>query len=131
MDTVLVCNNEYCQKGRLFKFENELSRAISYEEYWFRSLKIIKNRVEHLSESFVQYTRINVQRMKRWDKQIKISSDLYSRMTRIEDEIIFLAITETWCGDAAHSLPLFHKLEALNPKISFKILYPYSVPVVL
>lgn len=72
------------------------------------------------SESYLNYTKMNVQRMNRWDKTAKVSSELEQTITSIASSQIWLVITEGWCGDAAQSLPFIAKLAALNPLIELK-----------
>ncbi|MDR7129106.1 hypothetical protein J2X69_001441 [Algoriphagus sp. 4150] len=72
------------------------------------------------SESYLNYTKMNVQRMNRWDKTAKISTELDKVVTSISFPQVWLVITEAWCGDAAQSLPFIAKLAELNPLIKLK-----------
>lgn len=71
--------------------------------------------------SLVEYTRLNSRRMKRWDKTFKIPADADNALLKTEDSVLFLVITESWCGDAAPSLPIMNKLAENNDNISLKI----------
>ncbi|MEB2787056.1 thioredoxin family protein [Algoriphagus persicinus] len=73
------------------------------------------------SERNLNYTKMNVQRMKRWDKTAKISLQMEKVITAISSPQVWLLITEAWCGDAAQSLPYIAKLAALNPLIQLKL----------
>ena len=35
--------------------------------------------------------------------------------------MIWLVISEGWCGDAAHSLPVIHQIADLNPNIEMRV----------
>ena len=59
--------------------------------------------------------------MKRWDKTIKVSQDLQDRIAAFDEKITWLVITESWCGDAAHVLPVMNKITELNENIDFKV----------
>ncbi|TXE03253.1 thioredoxin family protein [Algoriphagus aquimarinus] len=72
------------------------------------------------SEGYLNYTKMNVQRMNRWDKMAKISPELDKIIASIASPQVWLVITEGWCGDAAQSLPFIAKLAALNPLIELK-----------
>jgi hypothetical protein len=72
------------------------------------------------SESYLDYTKMNVQRMNRWDKTAKISPELEKVVKSISSPQVWLVITEAWCGDAAQSLPFIAKLAELNPLINLK-----------
>lgn len=73
------------------------------------------------SESYINYTKMNVQRMNRWDKTAKISSELEQIVTSISSPQVWLVITEAWCGDAAQTVPFMAKLAELNPLITLKL----------
>lgn len=74
------------------------------------------------SEGYINYTKMNVQRMNRWDKMAKISSELEKIVTSISSPQVWLVITEAWCGDAAQSIPFIAKLAELNPLITLRFL---------
>lgn len=75
----------------------------------------------HSSEAMLNYTDMNIKRMAKWDKIVKIDDDLESRISKIEEPEIWLVITEGWCGDAAHSIPVINKLAQKNTKIDLRI----------
>lgn len=70
----------------------------------------------------INYTLLNDRRMKRWDKTIKISDEVKEKIAKKENKVTWLALTESWCGDAAHVMPVFNKLAELNNAIDFKVL---------
>jgi hypothetical protein len=74
------------------------------------------------SEEYLGYTRLNLQRMGRWNKTSKVSGPLELLMHKINKPQVWLLITEAWCGDGAQSIPHWAKLAALNPLISLKII---------
>lgn len=75
------------------------------------------------SESLINYTKLNNRRMKRWDKILKVPSDLVERIKTFNSKVTWLVITESWCGDAAHLLPVFNELASLNDSIDLKIVF--------
>jgi len=74
------------------------------------------------TEALINYTQLNDRRMKRWDKTLKISEELQEKIGNATKDITLLVLTESWCGDAAPSLPVMDKIASLNPNISLKIL---------
>lgn len=74
------------------------------------------------TEALIEYTQLNDRRMKRWDKTLKITEEDQERIASIDKKITFLVLTESWCGDAAPSMPVMNKIASLNPNISFKVL---------
>ena len=75
------------------------------------------------TESLINYTKLNNRRMMRWDKTLKVPTDLVEQIKAFNSKVTWLVITESWCGDAAHLLPVFNRLTSLNDKIDLKIVY--------
>lgn len=101
-----------------------IKRSMSYQDY--RTL--VKQLAEENSttgsdktEALANYTKLNDRRMKRWDKTIKVAGDTQLRIERFGESVTWLVITESWCGDAAHVMPVLNKLANLNDKIDFKV----------
>lgn len=105
--------------------EHSLPKAMSYEEY--------KNLVAKLAsegstsgpeqtESLINYTQLNDRRMKRWDKTFKIPESSKALVQQFSKKVIWLVLTESWCGDAAPTMPVMDKIAELNPNISLKVL---------
>lgn len=104
--------------------KNSLEKSMLYTEY--RSL--VKLLVEEnsttgddKSEAMVDFTKLNDRRMKRWDKTIKISEEAKNRIEAFENNVTWLLITESWCGDAAHIVPAINKVAELNDNINLRI----------
>ncbi|MFN1835913.1 thioredoxin family protein [Balneola sp. MJW-20] len=102
-----------------------LTRSLTYHEY--------SNLVEELyekgrttnddnTESQLNYTRLSIQRMNRWERKAILSEELISELTSIERPQIWLVLTEGWCGDAGQILPFIKKMSAENDLIELKLL---------
>lgn len=74
------------------------------------------------SEALTNYSMLNDRRMKRLDKTIKIDSEIAQKFTNTKINVTWLVLTEGWCGDAAHALPVINKLAELNDGIDLKII---------
>lgn len=74
------------------------------------------------TESLIHYTKLNHQRMKRWDRTFRLGEDLKVALDQ-GVEAIWLVFTETWCGDAAPILPIMEALASYCPGLSLKIAY--------
>lgn len=73
------------------------------------------------SEAMVAYTALNEQRMKRWDKTLKVPVDAQEKIAAFKERVTWLVLTESWCGDAAHVIPAINKVAELNPNIDLKL----------
>ncbi len=101
-----------------------LETAMSYDAY--RTL--VSTLVEQESttgnektESLANYTMLNDRRMKRWDKTVKLSEETIDKIESFDKKVTWLVLTESWCGDAAHIMPVIDKVAKLNDNIDYKI----------
>ena len=104
--------------------KNSLEHAISYQAYKDLMAMLVaevSTTGNDITEALVNYTKLNFNRMKRWDKTIKIDEVSKNKIQEFNHAITWLVITESWCGDAAHVLPVLHKIAELSPFIDLKI----------
>lgn len=72
---------------------------------------------ENHSESMLNYTKMNIQRMKRLDKKTTLNDSTVAAANDLDKKQIWLTLTEGWCGDAAQILPVLNKIAEQNPNI--------------
>lgn len=101
---------------------NSLNQSYSAEEYQtiLNSFAAEGKTSGEQKEDLIYYTKLNAQRSKRIGKTAKIDQELASKIQSLPKQT-WLLITETWCGDAANSVPLIAKLTELNPSIELRI----------
>lgn len=103
--------------------ESVLSRSYSYTEYRYLvndlALKGGTTGVEQ-KETLVNYTALNNRRMKRWDKTFKLSESDKLLIKKWKRPVLWLVLTESWCGDAAPSLPVMNKIAEASANINLK-----------
>ncbi|AEE19247.1 thiol-disulfide isomerase/thioredoxin [Dokdonia sp. Hel_I_63] len=102
-----------------------LSQAISYHDY--RVLTETHalegtNTGPEVTEALHNYTMLNHKRMKRLDKTLKLSDDVQQQIRDFKGDVTWLVLTESWCGDAAQTMPIMQKFADLNPNITFKVI---------
>ncbi|MBT8266427.1 MAG: thioredoxin family protein [Bacteroidia bacterium] len=104
--------------------ETSLNNSISYPEYKLLIDKMVQSRSttgSEKTEALIEYTKLNQRRMKRWDKTIRLSEDHEKLIKEFDEKIIWLVISESWCGDAAHVIPVINKVAEVNPNIELRI----------
>ena len=104
--------------------KDSLDNSINYSEYRRLMQKLVLNKFttgSEVTEANINYTLLNERRMNRWDKKLEISETDKNKIMRFTSEVIWLVITESWCGDAAHVLPVLNKVAELNSEITLKI----------
>lgn len=111
-----------------------LEKAMSYEEYRQLIDGLLadgKTTGENHSEAMINYTKMNVQRMKRWDKTSELNEELSDLIQKINFKINWVVLTEAWCGDAAQNIPIIQKMANLNENITVSYLLRDENPTVM
>ena len=92
-----------------------LEKARTYEEY----VKLIddfllegKTTGPIQSEAMFGYGKLNRQRMQRLEKTVELADNVKAAAGKLNRKIIWLIITEGWCGDAAQNIPVIEKIAA-------------------
>ncbi|CAN5596199.1 thioredoxin family protein [soil metagenome] len=97
-----------------------IERSMTYAQY----IKLIddllldgKTTGTNQSEAMFDYGKLNRQRIHRLEKTVEISKSLKEIVQSFNRNMIWLIITEGWCGDAAQNIPIIEKIAAENPNI--------------
>ncbi len=76
------------------------------------------------SEDLTHYTELNETRMNRLEKTMLIPEEIATSLRTLQNNYIWLVLSEGWCGDAAQLLPVFQKMaNESNKKIELKIVF--------
>ena len=111
-----------------------IQKAYSYSEYTdlishlFEEGRTTNNDND---ESMLAYTKLNMQRSSRWDKRAVLNEELTSILKGYSRKMIWLVLTEGWCGDASQIIPFFHKMAELSPAIQLKLILRDEHPEVM
>lgn len=111
-----------------------IDNAVSYSDYRKKLDELIaegKTTGPNQDEWLVDYARLNIQRMNRWDKTWVVPEKLEQELLAIEQPMIWLTITEGWCGDAAQVVPIIEKLASVNPMIQHKLILRDENPEII
>jgi hypothetical protein len=100
--------------------KNYVEKSMTFAEY----VKLIddllldgKTTGENQSEAMFNYGKLNRQRMYRLEKTVKLRESLVEKAQSVGRKMIWLIITEGWCGDAAQNIPIIEKIAAENANI--------------
>jgi len=103
---------------------NSLDGSFGYNEYRTLVADHAANKTSTgpaQSEALTNYTLLSHTRMKRLDKTVKISEEIQEKFKNFTGNQTWVVLTESWCGDAAQSMPAMNKLADLAPNITFKV----------
>jgi hypothetical protein len=106
----------------LTQFPQNHQNFQSYLEFIHHLAEAGKSSGAEQSEANIAYTKLNYQRMHRIAKTQVIADAIKQTLQNINRKLDWWVITETWCGDAAQSLPVIAKLAELNSNITLKII---------
>ncbi len=101
-----------------------LQNSLSYQEYRklvFDLLKEQKSTGDTQSEAYLNYSKLGNARMKRLDKQFKLSDAAISLLQDTSKKYIWVVLAEGWCGDAAHALPVINKIVETSKNIDLRL----------
>jgi len=108
--------------------ENMLAEAVkngmSYRNYRNLVSELLaegKSTGHTQNEDMLNYSKLSERRMKRWDKTFKMSIDDKTFFNNWHKPLTFLIVSEGWCGDAAHALPIINKIVEASPNLDLKI----------
>ncbi|MBV1887879.1 MAG: thioredoxin family protein [Urechidicola sp.] len=117
----VVCENK-CKQV----VQSSLEKSVSYDSYIemvHQYVQINSTSGNTKSEALVEFTKLNDRRMKRWNKTLKVSDTLIKHVEDFDKKTTWLVITESWCGDAAHILPVINKIASLSSNINMRIVF--------
>lgn len=105
--------------------DDVIEQAMDYQEYRRMIDDLLeqdKTTGDNHSEAMVEYTKMNVQRMSRLDKQVELSESLKEALDDVDDSWIWLVLTEGWCGDAAQNVPAIAAMAEQSDNIELKLI---------
>ena len=74
------------------------------------------------SEAMIHYTQLNVVRMNRLDKTTRLLEGVKEQLQQINRPMIWLTLTEAWCGDAAQIIPVLQKMTEVNELVELRLI---------
>ncbi|WP_299678688.1 thioredoxin family protein [uncultured Tenacibaculum sp.] len=104
--------------------EKSLESALTYSEYRTLVSDLLeenKSTGVNQSEALYNYSFLNDRRMKRLDKTSKLTEDTLTKIKNVEEPQTWIVLTEGWCGDAAHNIPVLNKMAEENPNIDLQL----------
>ena len=103
-----------------------LKKSIGYVEY-HALIEEVLSQNHYLAlksiENDIHDTRLNLIRMERLDKTARMTAQTRLQIAAIHTPLIWLTMTEVWCGDAAQIVPTIQKMAALNDKIEHRLVF--------
>lgn len=95
--------------------------GISYRNFMESTQNKINDETFKNNEKY-DVTKLNLQRSNRIYRTYIVREELKNSILKIDSPLIWMVITEDWCGDSAQNLPYISKIAEINPLIELKII---------
>lgn len=93
-----------------------------YLNYFKKIVNGSERQAPYDNEEYYQYAKLNKSRTNRWLKQSPLTEATTAFMKDgVKAKQQWIVITEPWCGDAAHIVPVLYLMSELNGNIQFSI----------
>ncbi|MCC6287097.1 MAG: thioredoxin family protein [Chitinophagaceae bacterium] len=92
-----------------------------YLDYTHEILSSENPQPPYNNPDYYHYTKMNDTRMKRWVKTNPVTDETKIVLQQIQKPQQWVVITEPWCGDAAHIVPVIYLMSVLNNNITLKL----------
>ncbi len=105
--------------------EGVIRSAMTYREYRDLIDQLLaekKTTGNNHSEAMIQYTELNKTRMNRLDKTTRLTEETIAQLARLKCPLLWLVITEAWCGDAAQIIPIMNRMAETSENIELKLI---------
>jgi hypothetical protein len=110
-------------------------KGITYNEYIQNTiLEIAQTDINNLDPGEIKrfnFKTLNLRRSNRISRTYQPGEELKKLLISIPEPLLWMVITENWCGDSAQSLPYIAAMASLNPLIELKILLRDSNPDIM
>ncbi|MEJ5103984.1 thioredoxin family protein [Chryseobacterium sp. MYb328] len=107
---------------------------MNYTDYKQLFTKVLENEnpeYPYDDAKYLNYTKLNWSRTKRWDKQLRLDDTVMTALENITESQHWIIITEPWCGDAAHIIPFLIQMSEKNTLITYEIQQRDSEPFLI
>lgn len=82
-------------------------------------------------DDFMFWTKLSLQRLERWAKTLTITDEMATAAKAAPSQLWWI-ITESWCGDAAQTVPVMEKIaEASEGKIELRFIFRDANPQIM
>jgi hypothetical protein len=102
-----------------------LEGAVDYETHHQHIAKLFeegRTTNEDNRDNMLDYTKMYLQRVGRWDKRGKLQEELIEKLESFPRKMFWLVLNEGWCGDSAQTLPFINKMAEVSDNITLRFI---------
>ncbi|MGB7843018.1 MAG: thioredoxin family protein [Salinimicrobium sp.] len=106
------------------KLVYSLENSFGYQDYMdlMEDLVLSKSTTGEINQDRVDFTALNYKRSQRLNKKLQLTEAATYVFKKLRKKQTWVVITESWCGDAAQTLPVLHKLAEASENIDLRII---------
>lgn len=106
------------------RLHSSLEKSFSYQKYMclMENLVLSQSTTGEITQERIEFTALNYKRSLRLNKKIQLSESESAVFNDLKSKQIWLVITESWCGDAAQTLPVLNKIAEASENIDLRII---------
>ena len=101
-----------------------LNNSFSFQEYMdlMEDLVLSESTTGEINKERIDFTALNYKRSQRLNKKLRLSELETSIFNGLKIKQTWVVITESWCGDAAQTLPVLNKLAEASENIELRVI---------
>jgi len=104
--------------------QKSLENSLTYSDYKTKITELFQKGLvtgNDQNEKLLHYTELNEARVRRLDKTLQLTAEVKASLENLNNEQIWLVISEGWCGDSAQLIPIFNKMAEVSDRIELRI----------
>ena len=115
------------------KLAQGLENSMTYCEYLdlMEDLVRAESTTGETDPDRVEFTALNYKRSLRLNKTIKLTEAETAIFGELQTKQIWLLMTESWCGDAAQTLPVLNKIAEASESIELRVILRDEHPEIM
>ncbi len=100
-----------------------LDKSLSFVDFVQEGERNLIDNFRAFNEMYLQYSQLSLVRTKRVYKTTTLTSETANALHTLTKKQIWLVLSESWCGDAAHTVPVMQKMAEANNCIQLSLLF--------
>ncbi len=106
--------------NKFLEVKTNLKQAFTYPAYKELSEQLLEKGMvtgPNQTEELLAYGKLNAQRSSRIEKHSQLEEATIEAIKKVSRKMLWLVISESWCGDAAQNLPVIYKMAQIKPEL--------------
>ena len=112
-----------------------LTNTLTFDQYLQLMQDIVTEKIPrqgmYEADSTFRYTQSNLERTTLVMKEIVLNQKLYNSLSELQEEWIWLVLSEPWCGDASWGLTALYMIAQSTDNIDFRVLLRDEYPEII